>query len=318
MNTHILKVVAIICCIIQLHHIGFTQNTSAGISMHAVVQNDNLPESAVDYIETRLQGVLAANGVSDLEYCRRFVLVAKVNLVSSDVVPSNPPRVSKKMDVTFIVGDIIENKTYGSCVLTVSGIGANDAKAYISAFSKINPQNKDLLSLCEKARTEIVAYYSQNCRSIISNAQFLARQKKYDEAIARLMSVPEACQECYEKCRSAAEEIYMRKNDSEYSTLLNEAKNVWMKSKNAAAAETVSVLIGRINPDWTGYPEVISLRKEISAKLSVDEKREWEFRLQQYNDRQAFRQSIVEACRAIGVAWGEGQPEKSTEIIKVW
>ena len=203
------------------------QENTSGISLKAVVVDDDIPAAAVKNIETKLQRALASNGIGDMDYTQRFVLAAKVDVVQNDVMPSNPPRVSKKLDLTLMVGDVIENKIYETCTMTLAGIGTNEAKAFISAFSRVNPNNEELQSMLAAAKEEIMAYYENNCDYIISNANSLAGQQKYDEAIARLMSVPEVCKDCYEKCQTAAVKIFGQRLDADCSALLNEAKNGW-------------------------------------------------------------------------------------------
>ena len=286
------------------------QEHATGISLKAVVVDDDIPTAVVKNIETKLQRALASNGIGDMDYTQRFVLAAKVDVVQNDVMPSNPPRVSKKLDLTLMVGD---------CTMSLAGIGTNDAKAFVSAFSRVNPNNEDLQTMLAAAKEEIMAYYENNCDYIISNANSLAGQQKYDEAIARLMSVPEVCKECYEKCRAAAVEIFEQKLDADCSALLNEAKNEWMYSKDAEAAAKVAGIISRINPLWPDYQEAVKFRDEISAKLSADEKREWDMTVKKYEDQQRFKQSIVDACREIGVAWGKNQPQTVTRnIARLW
>ena len=302
------------------------QENTSGISLRAVVADDDIPAAAVKNIETKLQRALAANGIGDMDYTQRFVLAAKVDVVQNDVMPSNPPKVSKKMELTLMVGDVVENKIYETCTMSLAGIGTNDTKAFISAFSRVNPNNEELQAMLAAAKEEIMAYYESNCDYIISNANSLAGQQKYDEAIARLMSVPEVCKECYEKCQAAAVEIFRQRLDAACTALLNEAQNEWMHSKDAESAAKVAGIISRIDPLWPDYPEVVKLRDEISAKLSADEKREWDlmvkkyedeqtFKIRQHNDAIALHRETINACRAIGVAWGENQPDKIIRII---
>lgn len=317
------------------------QENTSGISLKAVVADDDIPAAAVKNIETKLQRALASNGIGDMDYTQRFVLAAKVDVVQNDVMPSNPPKVSKKLDLTLMVGDVVENKIYETCTMTLAGIGANDTKAFISAFSRVNPNNEDLQTMLAAAKDEIMAYYENSCDYIISNAKSLAGQQKYDEAIARLMSVPEVCKECYEKCQAAAVKIFGQKLDADCSALLNEARNEWMHSKDSEGAAKVAGIISRIDPLWPEYPEVIKLRDEISAKLTADEKREWDmmmkqyedeqtfkkqqyederdFRLQQHNDEIANQRLIIDACKEIGVAWSKNQPQTVTRnITRLW
>lgn len=295
------------------------QEYATGISLKAVVVDDDIPAAAVKNIETKLQRALASNGIGDMDYTQRFVLAAKVDVLQNDVLPSNPPKVSKKLELTLMVGDVVENKIYETCTMTLAGIGTNDAKAFISAFSRVNPDNEELQTMLASAKEEIMAYYEDNCDYIISNANSLASHQKYDESIARLMSVPACCQSSYERCQAAAAKIYGQRLNAECLVLLNEARNEWMHSKDAEAAAKVSEIISRIDPMWPDYPEVVKFRDEISAKLSADEKREWEFVVKQYEDSQRFKQTVVDACRAIGEAWGKGQPETVTRnIINRW
>ncbi len=306
------------------------QENTYGISLKAVVADDDIPAGAVKNIETKLQRALAANGIGDMDYTQRFVLAAKVDVVQNDVMPSNPPKVSKKLDLTLMVGDVVENKIYETCTMHLAGIGTNDTKAFISAFSRVNPKNEELQAMLAAAKDEIISYYENDCDFIISNANSLAGQQKYDEAIARLMSVPEVCKDCYEKCQAASARIYEQRLDAECSALLNEAKNEWMHSKDAETAVKVAGIISRINPLWPGNKEVVKFRDEISAKLSADEKREWDmmvkkyedeqaFKKQQYEDERQFKQNIVDACREIGVAWGKNQPQSVTRnIARLW
>ena len=295
------------------------QENASGISLKAVVADDDIPAAAVKSIETKLQRALASNGIGDMDYTQRFVLAAKVDVVQNDVMPSNPPKVSKKLDLTLMVGDVIENKIYETCTMALAGIGTNDAKAFVSAFSRVNPNNPKLQAMLTAAKSEIMGYYKANCGNIISNANSLAGQQKYDEAIARLMSVPEVCKDCYEKCQAAAVKIFGQKLDADCSALLNKAENEWMHSKDAASAEKAAGIISRINPLWPDYPKVVKFRDEISAKLSDDEKREWDMMVKKYEDEQQFKQSIVNACREIGVAWGKNQPQTVTKnITRLW
>ena len=340
MRNRIKVLIAVFVTAVLFVPVSAQENTS-GISLKAVVADDDIPATAIKSIETKLQRALASNGIGDMDYTQRFVLAAKVDVVQNDVMPSNPPKVSKKMELTLMVGDVVENKIYETCTMTLAGIGTNDTKAFVSAFSRVNPNNEELQTMLAAAKEEIMAYYENNCDYIISNANSLAGQQKHDEAIARLMSVPEVCKDCYEKCQAAAVKIFGQRLDAGCSALLNEARNEWMHSKDAEAAAKVAGIISRIDPLWPDYPEVVKFRDEISAKLSADEKREWDmmvkkyedeqafkkqqyederdFRLQQHNDEIANQRMIIDACREIGVAWRKNQPKSVTKnITRLW
>lgn len=296
-----------------------TLSDESRISLNAVVADEDIPSEACRNLENKLTRAIAANGYADNGYCDRFVLTAKVDILSKDVVPSTPARISQKMEVTFMVGDVIENKVYATCTVSLAGIGTNETKAFISAFSKVNPNHKELQAMLEEARQKIVAFYTNHCNGIVHSAQTLADMQKYDEAIFRLISVPNVCADCYKKCQSAASDIYSRKIDTEAVALLNLAKAEWMSHPNADGAQTVAGIIGKINPQAKNYERVTAFRQEISSKLEADAKKEWDFRMKQYEDNQAFKRSIVDACKAIGVAFGNGQPKNVTRnVVNRW
>lgn len=305
------------CCSVAL----FSQTLSdeSRISLNAVVADEDITAEACKNLENKLTRAIAANGYADNGYCDRFVLTAKVDVLSKDIVPSTPARISQKMEVTFMVGDVMENKVYSTCTVSLAGIGTNETKTFISAFSKVNPNHKELQAMLVEAREKIVTFYTDHCNEIVRNAQTLADMQKYDEAIFRLMSVPNVCAECFQKCQSAASTIYYRKIDSEAVALLNQAKTEWMSHPNADGVQAVANIIGQINHNAKNYGEVVAFRHEVSSKLEADAKKEWDFQMKQYEDNQAFKRSIVDACKAIGVAFGNGQPKNVTRnIVSRW
>lgn len=312
-------IISLFCLLLfQVNSYGFSLEES-DISIHALVVDDNIPEEASRNLETKLQNVLAIQGIADKDYVDRFVFTAKIDVISKDVLPTTPVRISQKMDITFIVGDVIENKVFATKTLSLSEIGTTETKLLISAFSRINAHNEELFEMLSTAKAKILDYYSTNCIEIIERAKTMATMQKYDAAIHYLMSVPNICTECFMQCQSAAETIYKQKVDYESTVLLKQAQTEWMKQPNADGARAVAPIINKINPYSNVYAQVEELRNEISTKLRDDERKEWEFQMKKYEDSQAFKMSIVEACRAIGVAWGQGQPQSVTKtIIRSW
>ena len=293
--------------------------TDRNLFLYVLIADDHIPDEASRNLETKLQSLLAESDWANGDYVDRFVLTAKVDVTSRDIVPSIPARISQKMELTLLVGDVVENKLFTSQTVTLSGIGTTDTKAFIAAFSQVNRHKGAFLEMLIQAKNEIVDYYTNRCPEIIKRANTLSAMQKYDEAIHYLWSVPNICADCFQQCQAAAETIYIQKIDQEAIVLLNQAKNAWMKQPNMEGACSAASLMNAINPQSSSYTQVEQLRKEIADKLREDEQREWEFQMKKYEDNQAFKKSIVEACRAIGVAWGQGQPQNVTKtIIRGW
>ena len=310
------KILTLALCALFLLPAGAKAQSDADrISMNAVVQENGIPQEACRMLENKLTQAIASNGFADNGYAERFVLAAKVDITSKDIVPTTPARISQKMEVTLMAGDIVENKVFSTCTFSLAGIGTNETKAFISAFSRLNPKQKDLQAMLVEAKENIVDYYTSHCDEIIQNARTLAGMQKYDEAIFRLMSVPNVCSDCYALCQQTAVSLYTQKINAEGTALLNEAKTVWMKQPDEAGAQKVAALINQIAPEASNYKEVEALRKTVANKLEADARKAWDFEMKKYQDQQAFKRSIVDACKAVGVAFGKGQPRSIVKAI---
>ena len=257
----------------------FAQTSDEGrISIQAIMPDDVIPMEASKNLTTRMQRMLVGNGYGDNGYVERFVLTAKVDVTSKDIVPSTPAKVSEKMEVTFFVGDVIENKLYASCTILLQGIGTNENKAMISAFSKLNPNHKDFGEMLEKAKNKIIDFYTNHCAEEISKARTMSSIGNYDEAISRMMAVPNVCGDCYAQCQSTATSLYQQKIDAIGLQLLKKARNVWMKSQDVEGADEVDKYLNTISPYSSCYKDVEVLRNEVNAKLKDDELREWQLK----------------------------------------
>lgn len=286
----------------------------------------NVPEEARAALETKMQQVatqygLASNGVTD-----RFVMTAKVNVTSKDVTSTTPVKISQKMDVTMFIGDMVDNKVYESVVLNVTGIGQSETQSMIQAFNQIKPANPKLKSFVENAEKKIVEYYTNNCSYILTEANTLARQQKYDAAIAKLMAVPEVCKECYEQCMAKAVDVYQTKIDNDGAMLVQQAKNKWLTTRDYAAATGALSILSGIVPQSKALTEANKLVEEIDIHLRELEtmteeqrKQEWAFAIKQYNDRNNIQRKMIDAAREVGVAFGNNQPRTITKnIISLW
>ena len=193
-----MKRLSILFLFIGIVLVSFAQNTGS-VSIHATVVDDAIPAEAAKNILTKMQRMLTSCNIID-NGADRFVLTARVNITSKDVAPTTPARISEKMEITFLVGDIVDNKLYESFTMESSGIGITEAKAFISAFQRINVNNQEIKAMLESAQAKIVDYYINHCDDILAKANTLSSQQKYDEAMFYLMGIPDVCSDCYKRC----------------------------------------------------------------------------------------------------------------------
>lgn len=297
------------------------------ISYYPIVTGDGIPEQAKNAFIAKIEQVISLNGYGASSHTDRFVMLAKCNVLEKDVAPTTPPRIAQTIEVTFILGDVIENKTYASASLELKGIGINETKAWQTAFSGIKPSNTIFGRLFESASKKIETYYSANCKKMISEAKTLAATGDYDRAIHLLMSVPDVCAECRNEAQAEAITIYQQKVDVLGADLLAKARNAWAKSPDTEGANAAMEYINHISPTSASFAHVEELVKNISDKISSDNEREWQQRLREYNDEKEFRfreqsnqqsrsMATIASCRSVAEKWAENQPQ--TKVYLNW
>lgn len=247
-------------------------------------ETGEIPVEATKQLEQKLGQLLMQNGIANDDPSNRFVLTAKVAILSKDIVPGPPQKVSMNIDFTFIIGDAEENKKFESATISTVGVGINENKAFIAAIKNIKPKSQELVSLLHDAKKEIVDYYSLRCTEIKNEAAKAAAMRDYDKAIYLLMQIPDVC-DCSEDCQNLAIQ-YSTSKINEYATsILNQAKAIWAADPTSRGASEVASLIAEIPVESSSQTGVDALVKEINQKLRADQKRDWDFKMKQYNDR---------------------------------
>lgn len=262
--------------------------SSVGDIYISVVQpeRNEIPQEAAKQLENKMHQLITANGIADTDPNGRFVITAKSYIVTKDIVGGAPQRVSQKIDFTFMIGDIIENKVFESYTFSAIGIGINENKSYINAITKMKTNSPQFTTFIEKAKEKIVKYYAARCEQIILEAKQQAANHDYQQAIYQLMQVPNIC-DCAEKCQTLMIEYYDAYTETTAAELLNSAKSKWASAPNAEGAAMAADIIAQIPAGTKVQSELDALIAEINQKLREDEKRDWAFKMKQYEDEQA-------------------------------
>lgn len=263
-------------------------DSSVGDIFITVIQpeRNEIPQEAAKQLENKMHQLITSNGVADTDPNGRFVITAKSFIVTKDIIGGAPQRVSQKIDFTFMIGDIIENKVFESYTFSAIGIGINENKSYINAITKIKTNSPQFTTFIDKAKEKILQYYAARCEQIILEAKQQAANHDYQQAIYLLMQVPNIC-DCAEKCQNLMIEYYDAYTETTAAELLNDAKSKWASAPNAEGAAIAADVIAQIPAGTKVQSELDALIAEINQKLREDEKRDWEFKMKQYEDEQA-------------------------------
>lgn len=260
-------------------------DSSVGDIYISVVQPErsDIPQEATKQLVNKMHQLITANGIADTDPNGRFVITVKSSIVTKDIIGGAPQRISQKIDFTFMVGDVVENKVFESYTFTSMGVGINENKSFINAITKIKTSNPQFTEFIGKSKEKILQYFASRCEQIILEAKQQAANHNYQQAIYQLMQVPNIC-DCAERCQTLMIEYYDAYTETTAAILLNEAKSKWASSPNADGAAIAADVIAQIPAGTKVQPQLDVLIAEINQKLREDEKRDWEFKMQQYND----------------------------------
>jgi len=289
--------------IVVTSSIGIAQNLKdfGRIVLNTHMQEyEGIPTSAVKMLKNKLEQIASKNGMGGSEVNPRFIITAAVNITTKDIIAGPPQMIAQNLDITFFIGDAIDNIKFSSQTISLKGVGTNETKAFMGAFKTINPNKTELKELIEEAKGKIVAYYNSKCDFIKKETATMVSQGNFDGAIYKLSLIPEVCQDCYYECLDLTNNYYQQKIDADCKTKLNEAKVTWTTAQNPVGAEKSGDILSTINPMAICQTEVSAFIKTIDDKLKADEKARWQFKMKQYADKIAAQNEQVRIAEEKG------------------
>ena len=279
------------------------------ISVYAADNSENFPEGAKAMIENKLTQLLTRNGIAGLDYMGQFVLTVTTTPLDKDIIAGPPMKISEKMEMNLYIVDMYAKTVFSSTSFSVRGLGETENKCYLNAISRMPLQSPQIAQFIQEGKEKIIAYYDHEGEMLIKKAQFLAKQKKYDEALFWVSLIPQQSKH-YDAALAAGQAIYQQYINNECNVNLAAARQAWAAHQNSNGAEAAGEYLARILPDAGCYGDAMALYKEIKGKVLDD----WKFEMKQYQDGVDLEKQRIEAARAVGVAYGTHQPSKEVNI----
>ena len=279
------------------------------ISVYAADNSENFPEGAKAMIENKLTQLLTRNGIAGLDYMGQFVLTVTTTPLDKDIIAGPPMKISEKMEMNLYIVDAYAKTIFSSTSFTVRGLGETENKCYLNAISRMPLQTPQIAQFIQEGKEKIIGYYDHEGEALIKKAQYLAKQKKYDEALFWVALIPQQSKH-YDAALAAGQAIYQQYINNECNVNLAAARQAWAAHQNANGAEAAGEFLAKILPDAACYGDAMGLYKEIKGKVLDD----WKFEMKQYQDGVDLEKQRIEAARAVGVAYGTHQPSKEVNI----
>lgn len=290
------------------------QECDLPLSVAFSTESEALPVSTQRALANKLKQILTQNGVSGILEYEQFALVPKFEFLDKHIVAGPPVKHVYNLNVILEIRDTQESTLFSTYSTEVNGVGENETKAYMSAIRQIGPQSRQIKDFISRGRAKITSYYDKNFQRIIQKARLLSKMNKNEEALYHLMSIPECCSG-YAAAMEEALSIFQTHIDREGEKLLMKARAIWAAGNNDKAAADAAYLLTQIDPSSKAYPQASKLLEEIKQKSSKNAP--WNFKMQVYKDAVSLEGQRIEAAKAVGVAFGKGQPKEKNNFMFV-
>ncbi len=172
---------------------------ASSLKITVMVTTEDLSVAAQRQIENKLIQMVTANGIGGLGGDPRYVLAPVTELQKKEVTSTAPVRHLVKYNITFYVADIVLGTVFASENIEVTGVGDSDELAVIAAFNELNPKDAKFQKMLNDAQEKIVTYYKEHGDEFIKQAEMLAAQQNYEQAMAVLGSIPVEAGDVYQK-----------------------------------------------------------------------------------------------------------------------
>jgi len=242
---------------------------------------EGMSDKVSSILENKLNQIALKNGVGGDALNPRFIITAKVAILSKEVTPTAPPMHALTLDVTFYIGDGIDGIKYGTTNINLKGVGKNESKAFISALNNIKPTNSIFKSFVSDSKQKIMDYYNNNCDIILKEAEAMVSMNQFDEAIEKLIVVPKVSSDCYYKCMAKAYETYQANIDHRCQINLADARNIWNSGQDYEAALKAKESLSMIDPNASCYSDALIFSEEIAKRIKEIDQRDWDFKMKQ-------------------------------------
>lgn len=255
-----------------------------------ISSDSSIPSSSRKLIINKLNQIVLSNGIGGQSLDSRFILTANVEPINLEITPTAPPMKAYTLVLSLYVGDGIDGTLFSSASTTIKGVGDTDTKAYNAALKNFKPSDPAWQKMLEEGKNSIIAYYNSNIDLVINEARTLAATNNYEEAIAKLLSVPQVCKEPYDKAMAEVPIIYSAYINYNADVIIQQARNLWDANQSDESAEKVANLLSQIDPSVDRRAEIDALWSSISSARFTKAKAIW-----------AAGQDVIAAKQAIEI-----------------
>ncbi len=274
----------------------------AAIAVPALKAADCDVPVAVVSNSDRLTGALTvaanASGLAGDPDLALFVISARVEPVSQQVISGIQPTVAVEANVTIKVYNRLTREVFASAQVPVRGAGVTEQAALDAAAASIRAKSPEAVNFLADARQRIGSYYEAKCPGIIAQAKAAASTGEYEKAMWLLASVPDCCSG-YADVLSAIVDIYTYHIDDVASTLIAQARTLAAKGDYTGALD----LLAAVDPSSICYSNATTLVDDIASRCDAARAHADEIATRREADTRALRLAQIEASRTLATLY---------------
>lgn len=276
-----------------------------------VLPPSGVPEDVGNILETRLEAVLAVTGTVAAPDYGQFFLMTKCVDLYKETVEGTPSQVAVHAELTIAVADIEGGTIFATKTFDLRGVGSTEQRAYINSIKSLSARNQSFVNLIDEAKSHTITYFNNNYKSFLKKAEKAASLRDFEQALYYSTLIP-TCSTGYNEAIVATKKYYQEYVDEEGAKLLRDAKAAFALSPNAEGAYKAYAILAGISRQSSYYNAAMNFADEIKRQT----KAEYDFEVhQKYEDQIDLQRSIINAAREVGVAYGKGQRDHTTNIL---
>ena len=290
--------------------VGYCQEIAFGVLVPDEEQGYSKAQSSM--LQNRLEELCNRNGVAVVNHPDGFFLYPSIAIISEEVAEGGMQNIhSMRAEITVSVRQI-----GGNVVASVSkvyiGAGRSKEQAMTSLIQSFNTSDAVFPKFMSEAKVAAVNYYNTHCVQIMTKAEQYAVTNDYRAAIATLYQIPSRA-----PCYSTVGEK-MRAYYNLYQIQL--CKTVEMSVASAMAThdyDGAASLLAEIDPSSECYDYAMEQFRKIEKEVAKIEKRDWDFKMRQYNDAVAVEKRLIDVASEVAKAYYSTKPTVYyTQVIR--
>ncbi|MDR1884507.1 MAG: hypothetical protein LBR26_17295 [Prevotella sp.] len=250
-------------------------------------QTDHLDESQSVRLEKKIVELVSKSGLSASKGGSNVIIYPVFSIENEELVEGGMQNITViQANISLFIKQFDNDIIFASVSKQIKGSGSSKQKAINDIITKISVNDVKFGQFIQEGKAKIIDYYETNCSTILAKAETCSKRKEHEEAIALLMSVPEAVS-CYSEALKKADMVYQAYQNQRCNELLQQAQSLYGGHQYMDALSVLSEL-EVFSTQCSSDAKV--LIKTIEGKISAQEKQEWDFKVKQYNDRLRFEE----------------------------